>query len=85
MQLWLADGWLHSVLQLCLAVVGIYAGCLVASPAPAQGFTWASVKTASVHVSHILAKLEVRTRVEAAAIAHRLAPPTPAAPSELPG
>ena len=35
MQLWLADGWLHSVLQLCLAVVGIYAGCLVASPAPA--------------------------------------------------
>ena len=34
MQLWLADDWLHSVLQLWLAVVGIYAGCLVASPAP---------------------------------------------------
>jgi DNA-binding CsgD family transcriptional regulator/tetratricopeptide (TPR) repeat protein len=44
-----------------------------------------SVKTASVHVSHILAKLQVQNRVEAAAIAHRLAPPTPAAPSELPG
>jgi len=44
-----------------------------------------SVKTASVHVSHILAKLQVQDRVEAAAIAHRLAPPTPAAASELPG
>jgi DNA-binding NarL/FixJ family response regulator len=32
-----------------------------------------SVKTASVHVSHILSKLDVPTRVEAAAIAHRLA------------
>jgi DNA-binding CsgD family transcriptional regulator/tetratricopeptide (TPR) repeat protein len=32
-----------------------------------------SVKTASVHVSNILAKLGVRTRVEAAAVAHRLA------------
>jgi DNA-binding CsgD family transcriptional regulator/tetratricopeptide (TPR) repeat protein len=32
-----------------------------------------SVKTASVHVSNILAKLGVRTRVEAAAAAHRLA------------
>jgi DNA-binding NarL/FixJ family response regulator len=31
-----------------------------------------SAKTASVHVSNILAKLEVRTRVEAAAVAHRL-------------
>jgi DNA-binding CsgD family transcriptional regulator len=31
-----------------------------------------SPKTASVHVSNILAKLEVHTRVEAAAIAHRL-------------
>jgi DNA-binding NarL/FixJ family response regulator len=30
------------------------------------------VKTASVHVSNILAKLGVRTRVEAAAVAHRL-------------
>ena len=43
-----------------------------------------SVKTASVHVSHILAKLDARNRVEAAAIAHRLAPATPAAPGELP-
>jgi ATP/maltotriose-dependent transcriptional regulator MalT len=31
-----------------------------------------SVKTASVHVSHILGKLDARNRVEAAAIAHRL-------------
>jgi DNA-binding NarL/FixJ family response regulator len=30
-----------------------------------------SAKTASVHVSNILAKLGVSTRVEAAAIAHR--------------
>jgi DNA-binding CsgD family transcriptional regulator len=30
-----------------------------------------SPKTASVHVSHILAKLGVRTRTEAAAVAHR--------------
>ncbi|HEX6675100.1 MAG TPA: AAA family ATPase [Actinomycetes bacterium] len=32
-----------------------------------------SVKTASVHVSNILAKLEVGSRIEAAAVAHRLA------------
>jgi DNA-binding CsgD family transcriptional regulator/tetratricopeptide (TPR) repeat protein len=44
-----------------------------------------SVKTASVHVSHILGKLDAQNRVEAAAIAHRLAPATPAAPSEPPG
>ena len=31
-----------------------------------------SAKTASVHVSNILAKLGVRGRVEAAAVAHRL-------------
>jgi DNA-binding NarL/FixJ family response regulator len=31
-----------------------------------------SPKTASVHVSNILAKLDVATRVEAAAVAHRL-------------
>jgi uncharacterized membrane protein YfcA len=37
----LADDWLHSVLHLCSAVVGVYAGWLAASPAPAQGFTWA--------------------------------------------
>ena len=34
-----------------------------------------SAKTASVHVSHILRKLEAPNRLEAAAIAHRLAPP----------
>jgi DNA-binding CsgD family transcriptional regulator/tetratricopeptide (TPR) repeat protein len=33
-----------------------------------------SVKTASVHVSHILRKLDAPNRLEAAAIAHRLAP-----------
>ena len=34
-----------------------------------------SVKTAGVHVSHILRKLNAPNRVEAAAIAHRLLPP----------
>jgi DNA-binding CsgD family transcriptional regulator len=34
-----------------------------------------SVKTAGVHVSHILRKLDAPNRVEAAAIAHRLLPP----------
>jgi DNA-binding CsgD family transcriptional regulator/tetratricopeptide (TPR) repeat protein len=34
-----------------------------------------SVKTADVHVSHILRKLDTTSRIEAAAIAHRLAPP----------
>jgi DNA-binding CsgD family transcriptional regulator len=34
-----------------------------------------SVKTASVHVSHILQKLDAPNRREAAAIAHRVAPP----------
>jgi DNA-binding NarL/FixJ family response regulator len=34
-----------------------------------------SVKTASVHVSHILRKLDASNRIEAAAIAHRLLPP----------
>jgi DNA-binding NarL/FixJ family response regulator len=32
-----------------------------------------SEKTASVHVSHILAKLHVVSRVEAASVAHRMA------------
>ena len=36
-----------------------------------------SVKTASVHVSHILRKLGAPNRLEAAAIAHRLALPEP--------
>jgi DNA-binding NarL/FixJ family response regulator len=35
-----------------------------------------SVKTASVHVSHILRKLGASNRREAAAIAHRVAPPS---------
>ena len=35
-----------------------------------------SVKTANVHVSHILHKLGVPNRIEAAAIAHRVAPAT---------
>ena len=34
-----------------------------------------SVKTAGVHVSHILSKLGAPNRIEAAAIAHRFAPP----------
>jgi DNA-binding NarL/FixJ family response regulator len=34
---------------------------------------YVSVKTASVHVSHILRKLGVSSRVEAAAAAHRVA------------
>jgi DNA-binding NtrC family response regulator len=40
-----------------------------------------SVKTASVHVSHILRKLDAPNRREAAAIVHRLAPASPARPS----
>jgi DNA-binding CsgD family transcriptional regulator len=36
-----------------------------------------SVKTASVHVSHILQKLDAPNRREAAAIVHRFAPPQP--------
>jgi DNA-binding CsgD family transcriptional regulator len=38
---------------------------------PAQTL-FISPKTASVHVSNILAKLGAHTRIEAAAIAHRL-------------
>jgi DNA-binding NarL/FixJ family response regulator len=34
-----------------------------------------SVKIASVHVSHILRKLDAPNRFEAAAIAHRITPP----------
>ena len=43
-----------------------------------------SVKTASVHVSHILRKLDAPNRLEAAAIAHRLASPTVARPNVEP-
>jgi DNA-binding NarL/FixJ family response regulator len=39
-----------------------------------------STKTASVHVSNILAKLGVRGRVEAATVAHRLGVYGPVAP-----
>jgi DNA-binding NarL/FixJ family response regulator len=42
-----------------------------------------SVRTAGVHVSHILRKLGAPNRLEAAAIAHRLAPPHVGQP-ELP-
>ena len=40
-----------------------------------------ATKTASVHVSNILAKLGVRGRVEAATVAHRLGVYGPAAPA----
>ena len=43
-----------------------------------------SVKTASVHVSHILRKLDAPNRREAAAIAHRLSPPPAAQPTHDP-
>jgi DNA-binding NarL/FixJ family response regulator len=39
-------------------------------------------KTASVHVSRILAKLGVRSRVEAATAAHRLGLTAPSAPGD---
>ena len=43
-----------------------------------------SEKTASVHVSNILAKLGVRSRVEAATLVERLAPLSAGNPSESP-
>jgi DNA-binding CsgD family transcriptional regulator len=44
-----------------------------------------SVKTASVHVSHSLHKLDVPTRVEAAAATHRTAPVATRSPSSRRG
>jgi DNA-binding CsgD family transcriptional regulator len=45
-----------------------------------------STKTASAHVSHILSKLEVRSRIEAATAAHRLGlVPTPSSAQTEPG
>ena len=49
--------------------------CLVAAGASNRriaGTLFISEKTASVHVSHILAKLQVVSRVEAASVAHRM-------------
>ena len=43
-----------------------------------------SVKTVSVHVSHILRKLGAPNRLEAAAIVHRLAPPPTGQPAQRP-
>ena len=43
-----------------------------------------SIKTVSVHVSHILRKLGTPNRLEAAAIAHRLAPPPAGQPRARP-
>ena len=43
-----------------------------------------SVKTASVHVSHILSKLGATTRTDAATIAHRFAPPPGSVPQPHP-
>ena len=47
------------------------------------GELFISPKTASVHVSNILGKLGVTSRVEAAATAHRLRPPRPGLTSLL--
>jgi DNA-binding NarL/FixJ family response regulator len=42
-----------------------------------------STKTASTHVSHILFKLDVRSRIEAATAAHRLGLVPPASPDRI--
>ena len=36
----LAEDWLHSVLHLCSALFGIYAGWYASNIAPAKAFTW---------------------------------------------
>ena len=36
----LAEDWLHSVLHLCSALFGIYAGWYASNSAPARVFTW---------------------------------------------
>jgi hypothetical protein len=41
-----------------------------------------SVKTVGIHASHFLRKLDVPTRIQAAAISHRVGPRPPARPSK---
>jgi hypothetical protein len=41
LQGWLVEDWLHSVLHLCSALLGAYAGWYAPNAAPAKLFTWA--------------------------------------------